>query len=562
MNIEKKLFDSDKSFYGFINSRFFKKQINLFFVTLVLFLAYGLKFTYVSYNNDNSYAVYSNFKGLFCQGRWGSVLSRCLLISERNVPMWSDVLGLILLVISATIFAYLWWIEYEYKLSNLSLLTYILVYISFPLSLSFYVYPTAILDTSIYYICVGCSMLILQYMMHNKVVITHFVIATFMSAIAISGYESHASVLLLSIFLLLLHYVLNNKITYKELLRKMCLPFMLFLSSLIVYFIVQKVSIGVYSMFTGYTIPDNTGADKMIVWFSDGNNNTDSSIQSKIIYLALSFLYDYVYNSLFNFGLFLFWICEIIILIIVLRQKNNKVNGLFLLFLILFSIFAISIVKGLPQPYRTCQAMPLFVAFCLMHLCNKYRKNRIILLIVCSALIFLQTKECSLFLSYDKQVSEKNIFFWQNVGLDIKKQDYYHGQNVIMVGEVDSSYFEKLPVKATMALPIFHCMPRQNNRLIWQGAGHIARESFLEQISRTMILLNGIGVKTIDIQERSDWEQKVIKSNQPSWPRDGYIKQYGDEIVVNLGFPEPETNSGMSNFINEWKKILSLEKNK
>ena len=85
------------------------------------------------------------------------------------------------------------------------------------------------------------------------------------------------------------------------------------------------------------------------------------------------------------------------------------------------------------------------------------------------------------------------------------------------------------------------------------------------KVSALMRFFNGIEVKMIGnaIGERKaireEWEQRVMDANQPAWPKEGYIRQYGDEIVVNLGFP-PKVESGKEQFINDWKRLLTGKK--
>lgn len=546
---------SEKTFLTFVDGFYLNSKVNILLILFVIILTYGIKFTYISYNNDQCYSIFSNLSGAIMQGRWISILPCRLWLTDRHIVIWSDTIGAVLLVLAATLYTYFWWIESNYNLSNISIISFILFFIVFPLNLEILVYPCNMIYMGLFHILIACSLLLIQRMMSKGFSYSNFLLCCICASCAISGYECFSLVFLVSILLVFFYDLLKEKqVSYLSLVKKIKIPVLCFICSHLIYVIVTILVLWMCSGFTGINY-QNTGADRRILWFSEEVKNI--SLFSQLFSFICNFSYKYIYSSLFSFGLFVFWLTVLVAIFIVFQHSTiNRYKSLIVLFFSIIAIFALSLLLGKPQYYRTCQAMPVFVGSIWLIYLEKIIKFRRIIICIVALLILFQTKECSLYFAYDKKIAHLDEMRYYSIGNDIKSQSFYNGQKVIFTGELGNSWDPRY----TMARPFFLNLPRNNSQIYTQaGLSHL--DSRCEQFTILMNYLNKIILETLDNSQYDYWKSVVIENNQPAWPKDGYIKQYGEQIVVNLGFP-PEPLDGKEQFINGWKKIFSGNRSK
>lgn len=538
-------------FADFVHSFLCQRPINAIMILFTAFLAFGQKLVFISYNNDQCYALYSKPLGAIGQQRWGSSIFSLIGLSDRYVPFWSDFLGIGLLVLSSVIFAYYWYRVSKGGVTHNSLLFFILLYLSFPINVELYFYKACLLKCACYYSLSGIILLILdkvssmeidQCSADRKNIIPYKIVfyATTIILVAIisSAYETFVFVTTVSFLLTLIYKLSQNEFSVKRLLIE-TKPFVIcFFWGLVL----RQLLIAI----TMHWIRNDSGAGNQIAWF-----HMKTSILTYISKLIITWCYDYVYHSLFYFGLFIFWISTFSLLIWICRRKNKRLN-IVLWIIVMCCIFAFTIIQGVSQPYRVCQAMPMLTATTGMMLVNTRKMFRRITILIVSWVILMQCKEINLLLTYERKSSEVSRERFVAIGNDIKSNPEYKNKELVFVGDI----YDRMKYDETMASPWLKGVPRLGN-VFSQHAGLTYLHSHSKQFPILLNYFTGLTEKEISEELRQEWEHKVKLENQPAWPEKGYIRTYDDNVVVNLGVePEMKTWLDKNDFIEAWKKIF------
>lgn len=507
-----------KEMENFLKVFLFSKPLNCVIICLVSIISYGGLVYTKTINNDYCFFIYSDPLSLIQQNRWGRSLLALLGFLDRDVPVWSDCLGIVFFVISALFFAFLWYKVSKGCFSSTAYLIFISLYLSYPLTFELTVYPTFMLEMGLCYSIIGFSFA-LMFCFDHKSSWKEILTVSFLNSIVFACYESFVFVYIL---LGLLIAFLVNKLEYDKNLIRIKDLFIVFVCSIISrsigIFLVNISQLKTLSKDLG-----NNGPATVITWFDHS-----CSIGVRIIRLAIDLCYRYAYIGLIYFAIFMFIVCFLIMFYYSFFSKKKK-KMLTLLLGIVITLFGLSFLQGYSQPYRTCQSFPIFVGFSgmLLYFCTKNKKTVFILIVFA---VLMQMKELCIWQNYDIEQSNKLMHNICLVERELKQIPAIEQKEIIVLGEIKNEF----DIRRSMAFPCFYKLPLASNKLISTHAG-MSHFGDNIQFRLTFEYYTHLTIKELPQNEKLQIMQVIIKNKTPCFPCDGYIFQEGNRVVVNLG---------------------------
>jgi len=517
-------------FVVFLREFLWEKPVHLFLIIFTLLLGFGVKLTTISYNNDLADGFFSQRFRFLDQKRWGCAFYSWLGLTDRNIPFWSDCLGLFFLLLGALLLAFLLKKISKDRFNYSSLIVFILLFISYPLRLEFGIYPSGLLVEGICYCEVAFALILISEIRSFKEFLSfRGGISMLILGVAFSSYESFMVVYIVAVCLIVFCKVYMGQIkTFSQTISELYPYIGASIGGLLCRF-------GVLFLLwmAGFRFSAGGGAAaKEILWL-----NGETFLVFVILIKGL--LYSYVYNAMFYFALFVFILTCAFGLILALK-KNNRLLLLFILGTTIFFIFSLSFILGSSQPYRICQSMSLFVGIIWLLLWQDQKQFKKVLFVGVCLTVLLQTKEMSLFLTYDHLVSEKTRADIVKLGTDIKSQFGADPEKeVIIVGQAD--LWEKhSDMRYSMALRSLYRFHR-HQVFPYAGRGRFNSKNFVmySKLERWCDLK----IPRLSNEDRSAYSQIAKKNKQHEWPCDGYIKEYDNCIIVNLGLGDEQCES-------------------
>lgn len=506
---------------SFLKKILISNPLNCIVIILVTIISYGGLLFSKTINNDYCFFIYSDPLSLIRQNRWGRSLLALVGFLDRDVPVWSDCLGIVFFVISAFLFAFVWYKVSQGRVSLTALLFFILLYLSYPLTFEIAVYPTFLLEMGICYSIIGFSFALLVSSEHSFSWKEIFIIS-FLNSIVFACYESFVFTYILLVFLMAFivnHLQCDNstiKIKY-------------FLIVFICSIILRSVGIflvNISMLKTLSTDLGNNGPATAIAWLYPS-----CLWGTRMIRLMVDLGYRYVYIGIIYFAIFMFVIS---FFILIYYSLVNKKKMLMLLLGIIISLFGLSFLQGSAQPYRTCQSFPLFIGFTgmLLYSSTKFKKIVFGLIVFCT---LMQMKELCIWQNYDIEQSNKlmhNIFLIEQ---DLRQIPTIEAKDIIFCGE----HINDVDIRKSMALPLFYSIPIASDKRISTDTGLNRLDNSI-QFRLTFEYFTHLKVKVLPKDEMQKIAQFIIKNKIPDFPRNGYIFQDNDRVVVNLGIANPQ----------------------
>ncbi|MFZ4397704.1 MAG: hypothetical protein ACOYOU_19005 [Kiritimatiellia bacterium] len=283
-------------------------------------------------------------------------------------------------------------------------------------------------------------------------------------------------------------------------------------------------------------LPQIGGAHDQIAWFA-----SSTGFFSHMGLLFKGMAYHYLYSALFYESLRYFLLAALVafVLAIVWSVRTRAWMPLFLATGLIGSNFALALIQGAPTPYRACQSFAVMVGVVWMSLyllaAQRVRLQRIVL-VVAVLLVLFQSRDLSLWFynNYRRFEMDKNNFQTMVNTLESK-----FGRNirkpVVVVGEVPAYPTLRNDDHPLAFLPKKYGPSQENGRNRFSSVG-VRREFYL-------FAKHVCGfVCTLPTTEQVVEAQATVRTNQqPAWPLDGYIREYDQYVVLNLGVDESGT---------------------
>ncbi|MGN1324870.1 MAG: glucosyltransferase domain-containing protein [Candidatus Spyradenecus sp.] len=515
----------------FAEELLFASRWTLPLLLLLLGATYGRWLVDVSYTNDQILALASHPFTLIEQQRWGFSVLGLLGLMDRHIPFWSPFLGLALLTGAGILFAYYWRTVAPGTCSRRQLLFGLCLFLTFPLNCEILIYPSAFLWNGACYALVAAALLLSHEPHTEGPLRAHlapraWLLPALLLATAISAYESFLFVYLVGLLLTLLIRLHRGEITaWRDLLPAARKP----LITLIAALIIRSLVIFAISFAVTYA-KDGGGAAKTIAWF---DVECLRDLLDLCLKLPLKFAYYYLIYAPFNIALALFWAALLGGAGLFLKRPHRLLAATLLLAL-LGSLFALSLMMGNVQPYRNCQSFALLVGCLLPLLLARTLRPRPARLLLAIALLFLCTKQTSLYFDADLRAWQRASFDYYTLAHDLQtSQALQKGKPVYFVGHTThgaSLTDSLLPHALTKPLSTFLPSPYQHAAWTHFPISYQARVILRERYGLTALpLRNPPGPTQAELLALAEREQI------PAFPHPGYIREFDDKILIHAG---------------------------
>lgn len=525
---------------------YFVKNISYIIpVILTAVLSFGFVITHYSVNVDTlAYDRYCRQGEFLAQSRFGVVLiDKIFHVIEFN-PFFVEFIAVTFLIVATIAFCILFKRVTNNKLKMVTYTVFSCLFLSYPLVNETFVYTPASIILGLGYFGIAVSLnFMYKYLLECK--FKYAIYTTIILTLIISSYESFASVYLCGfLIILILDCIFNNKnIKFMQIAKKI----IKFVIPLVIAIILAKIISTI--LLKIYNLTPSTIAAKQIIDLSYGLKYAIKKfIKSNIVYYLPKLLFYLPITIMgiaviINFGLN---ICYSI---------KRKSITLFLLFIgTIFTLIVLSIIQGVATPSRACQVYALFIGFTFMLLLqsvlqlniSKIFKN--IAIILMFVLVFFQAKNLHkwFFLNYLRYQEEKTtittiandiekkcdtnkpVVFVGNYSIPqyiankvyINKEDFRYK----IVEKITSNIFKDVSIEVNTK--IVHT--NINSYIYWTM---VAFEGDGIELFKWLEML-GYSFKPGDLEMKN--KAKVIAEELPNFPKEGYILETEDFIIVNM----------------------------
>ncbi len=495
---------------GFID--YLKKFIDqnkrfLFLLAGACVLSYGFSITHYSIGIDTTRTqYYITDLGLVGQGRLTGILIDRLLFPLGQIPFWSLSVGIMFLYCAVVLLAMLFTRILKDRVNQNALTIFGTVMVSYPMLNETYIYGhigyninfllTALVLYSLYDLLSGFSI---------KKAILPAIIMVF----SISYNESYCAVVLVGTFIILILQLISAE-GEKLSLKKAFLFFVAVLGILVAAIIAEKV---VEKAAILVLHPQSLGgANNDMEWQQYG-------ILGAAKLLSIGIIYRYILSAYWYFPTAALCVSALIIVVVSIYLAIGKKRPIALLLAagLLLSVISLSLIKGHVAHYRMCTAFAPFIGFTamLVYLLLNKKWMRIIYGVLMIVLVVNQTRALNNWFVNDYLRYENDKEIALQTAKDLER-DFDTSKPVVFVG--NTAMAPQVNKVATNGLPII-------------GWATITGQSD-EQMHIFMLMH---GHEFVEGTQSMIDNGRMLAENQAVYPKEGYIVDYDDFIVVNYG---------------------------
>lgn len=522
---------------------------------LIIFITYGLFIVSPKVSYDFSiYKEASSFVGLtyFFMNRWGHLLVTSLFF-WKYVPFWTNAIGALLLFAVAVGWCTLWAkISRSFKL-EISTFVFASLFVTYPLYNELLGYAQAIPSYFALLGLISVSLCCVHSFFEDKKKVL-LVLAVIACAFAIAIIQQAAQIYLVAMFAVVWMEHLNGHCEKMVDVIIRCLIYSFVLAvGIVLWAIIAFMPLYVCNALL-FEIPPSGGAHDSIYWVTGA-----LPFFERCVGLFKGLVYHLGYNAFFIEALRYFWfsIGALLSVGVYLTIKRTTMVHLFLALGLILSNFSLAIVQGCPPFWRNCTSFGLTIAFTWMLILKltENRKNMHYLgVVIALLLIFWQLRDLSLWFYNDYrrfQMDKHHALILANdisrvCGANVKKP-------VALIGNPVKFYHTLMKERHDFDyMPKLYPIVRTNGKSIIHGEG-VRREKYL--LIREVACIEYVFPSEIQFQEASI---RIKTTQQPSWPFEGYVQQYDDMVVVNLGDPNDGDQAVPSreNFLSPNEKLM------
>jgi len=386
--------------------------------------------------------------------------------------------------------------------------------LSFPIINTIFIYNGANFAVCLGYLLTAIAMIFTtaQVLYHGKTY--YYLIAFIVLTIAISPYESTASVYLCGIFaVLFFHYWYNNQ-------RNLLVDYLKYMLKYLAVLFLAVIGKYLFSESIRHLlgIQKSGVAEINIEWLAQG------TIAEKIYHFFHDILGNIYINSIIRAQ---FWAIELLIIIGILFlcaiiTAIIKKSGipLYLLLLLIASVFSMSIIQGKFAPERICQSYAFIVAFTLLLLLILFQKYILAykaLIVTILFIILAQTHDLNFWFYNNYQRYQNDRRTIEQLAWELQRS-YNCNKPIAFIGSVNWNHKNNIMICGTNGYSI----------VTW-GVGAFGENS--------TELLNIFKMHGITLQQASDSQMKFARNatqHMPAWPKAGSIREFSEIIVVKF----------------------------
>ena len=530
-----------------------KSKTFLLCSTVIALLCFGYAMVNTSVSIDDM--EYDRYVGsgnvMLAAGRFGIWLWSFLEGTWENSYL-IDILAIAMLLFACMNFAILFRRVSNNKIEIGALTVFSCMLISYPLVIEIWEYTGANVNICGSYLLVSFALLLIPSFINSEKKLpsyTKLCIATILMTLVAAGYESLVSVYIFLVFAMLYIESIyqDAKPTLLSHIKSGSVYATVLAVGIVLRLIIHRIILVVLSL-----SPEVNGATK-IAW---GTKPFSEIVKN----LFSSWVVKYGFRSLIYFPLGVLMVCGIIYLIFGIHAlKKRGAVMLVSIFGMLLSLIILSLVQGSFSPYRTCQVFAVFCAFTLMILVNQLKKGeskqknamRICSLVLCGLLCFYQASYVNHFLELNHRRSESEAQVIYQINYDLK-HNYSSKKPVLFVGtfDLDKGIVEEASVpKDSKSWKLYKKLATKYYNITNQPqkAKKLSRKLPVNNINSVISwsvtafeqesmpkLFAYYGCSYVPADYSLYKSSKQIAKEMPAYPKNGYIKDVGDYIIVHL----------------------------
>lgn len=482
---------------------------------ITIILAYGFAMFNCTIGVDDENIARSLDWRLFETGRFGLNIINSVFNIRYFVPTFYMVTCFLLIVFANHILVNLYRIISKGKFNNIAGCIFSITLLSYPTFAYKFIFEQNLLQFGLIYLC--AVLIVYLYYRYMKNIGNSYL--SLLSIICLNCFivfnlETGIVIVLMLVFFML---ILNDKINMRDLITPILLSFVSIVLCKGITFVVMKI--------VGVVLDDYTGN-----YITYSNSESFMDIFKQLVEVVPKFLGD----KLFNSTLYFFYGAISVVALFKYAISKGKKNIFIACLLVLLSLSMLLITGDNNINPRVTLYMPVFFAISSVCLYFVIENSRKIIISICSIVfVILVYNNCLTvnMVNYDAyRMSEYDESMARNIYSDINKNIDYSSsiwnKPTVFIGAGPSFYSNfKGYVKNIGIESIFYHDIASNNIFANETAGF--------RIYKYFELL-GLHVKEgNDILYK---KCKPIAENMPVYPKEGYIKETNDAIIVNFGY--------------------------
>ncbi len=542
--------------YGQDLKRLFNYKPYFVSVLLVSLISFGYAMFNTSISIDD--LEYDRYVGsgneMLASGRFG-MWFWALIEGKYENSYLIDLIAVILFIMAATTFCVIFSRISAGKISAGALTIFSCMFISYPLMNEIWEYTGANASICGAYFFSALTILLMHEQIHSRKWRNpwRIIVSALLMMIVCAGYESVVAVYIFFVFAVLAMQMIYGKAKEKkflEFIRQGIIYASVLAAGLVLRIIFHKITLKILGL------DAVVNGETKIVW---GTKPVKEILKD----LVVGWTQDYFVRGAVYFPLAVLVAAIVLfaVIAVILCKKHSFLIAVPSLGMLL-CLFILSIVQGSVSPYRTCQIFSAFVAFAFMAAIEIIPKDkhksvstvRVIALVLCAYLCFSQASYMNSLLFANHRRSESEAFIVRQIAVDLGSFDeekpvffvgpHYVDDDVIESVSVSEDSFkwklyEKLYVKTSEFFNVPYNvdwlstkLPETNvrSKINWCMRAFWSQSSLLK-----LFEYYGYSFTPANFSVHHEIAKNYVEeNNMPKFPKEGYIKDVGDYIIVHV----------------------------
>ncbi len=478
-------------------------------------------------------------------GRWTLYLLNLVLDFAHFTPYFMDIIGVMLLCLSAYLFCVLLYRVSGRNIGILSLIAFATVYITYPLLGEVYIYYFHNGISLSFCLMALAGLAWWEYL--SKGNWKQILWVTLFLSLAIGCYESFALVYMVLICGIYILAIVKNTAE-----KKKFLPWLkdaaLAVVPLLLSMVIRKMMYTLINACLGLAT-DARDMSKLELWIV---NDPFVILKDLLHQLAVR----YVINGEFIFGIKVYVITTLVFVVAMLIYtiRKKKWSLLFWGSMILITPWLLLFVELVITPYRATQAIMLFVAWA-WFICYEflsyipkpkmYRVTQIIMVVILSIVVFRQGFELHHYFYFDYMKDEYNRTYCHELAYDLYSNYDTENKPVVFIGQrvMPQALRENVYQDVTDVALVHHSYVDEYGYHVWDigCSDMIAWSTWADlgdgeyEIYRYMEMLGYDFIQPSAEMRMELVENATENRDYPIWPRAGSIIETEDYICVYMG---------------------------
>lgn len=493
-------------------------------VSLTIMLAYG--FTLMNFSmgvDDESFDSYIFGGVLLSQGRWGGHIVKYIINIYDFIPLWRDFIGILLITLGITFWGYLIQKFSSNVINDNSITVFSCVAISCPIIADNFIFMMTTIEMGIILCLIPLALNFFFESVINKKHFKNLLFSGVLFILALAFSELAVVYFLFGVFMLILVtvYFSENKNDFSIprvllilLKGSLLIVVVLFLNSMITSALQSLFSVTASSYTSNYILYD----------FSSIGNFFDSFYRFLKVFFGLDFIWKHM-------GTYMAFIAAFLLLLysFAFTIKNKKIIHLLIGVGCIFSAFSMYFITGnINLVHRIFVTNSVFTGFVFaltfMYFQNKHIfkiKLRVVTTLLIVFIVLNQTKYMNQVFYVDYQRYQLDLTKMNSIAEEIEKNNGGNSQKEIVFVGLPENY--NLKLGDTEGYSIFQ----------WDRFDGIQSE--LRNSSRIFRFMNLHGYNFKGLLEMDEQEIITNSVGMNQYPKDGFVKDFGDYLIVKLG---------------------------